>query len=103
MKRLNVTLVLDAVDLSATQAAYETYRRTGEPGELMNTLSLHRFGLEQYGVDEISCIVQGGGSGYQITGRRQSNSEFMYLRVRMAKILMRTLVHRMKFKRKTSL
>ena len=70
--------MLDAVDLSATQAAYETYRRTGEPGELMNTLSLHRFGLEQYGVDEISCIVQGGGSGYQITGRRQSNSELMY-------------------------
>ena len=77
-EELNVTLVLDAVDLSATQAAYETYRRTGEPGELMNTLSLHRFGLEQYGVDEISCIVQGGGSGYQITGRRQSNSELMY-------------------------
>ena len=77
-EELNVTLVLDAVDLSATQAAYETYRRTDEPGELMNTLSLHRFGLERYGVDEISCIVQGGGSGYQITGRRQSNSELMY-------------------------
>lgn len=67
--------------------------------KLMNTLSLHRFGLEQYGVDEISCIVQGGGSGYQITGRRQSNSELMYFAgVRMEKILMRTLVHRMKFK-----
>ena len=77
-EELNVTLVLDAVDLSATQAAYETYRRTGEPDELMDTLSLHRFGLERYGVDEISCIVQGGGSGYQITGRRQSNSELMY-------------------------
>ena len=75
---LNVTLVLDAVDLDATQAAYETYRRTGEPGNLAGTLSLHRFGLEKYGVDEIRCIVQGGGSGYRITGRRQSNSELMY-------------------------
>ena len=67
-EELNVTLVLDSVDLSATQAAYETYRRTGEPGELMNTLSLHRFGLEQYGVDEISCIVQGGGSAIKLQG-----------------------------------
>ena len=75
---LTVTLVLDAVDLDATQAAYETYRRTGEPGNLADTLSLHRFGLEKYGVDEIRCIVQGGGSGYRITGRRQSNSELMY-------------------------
>ena len=90
--------MLDAVDLSATQAAYETYRRTGEPGELMNTLSLHRFGLEQYGVDEISCIVQGGGSGYQITGADKAILSLCILRVRMAKILMRTLVHRMKFK-----
>lgn len=75
---LTVTLVLDAVDLDATQAAYETYRRTGEPGNLAGTLSLHRFGLEKYGVEEIRCIVQGGGSGYRITGRRQSNSELMY-------------------------
>ena len=77
-ENLQVTLVLDAVDLDATQDVYETYRRTGEPGTLAKTLSLHRFGLEQYGVDEIRCIIQGGGAGYQITGRKQSNLEPMY-------------------------
>ena len=77
-ENLTVTLVLDAVDLDATQAAYETYRRTGETNTLSGTLSLHRFGLEKYGADEICCIVQGGGFGYRITGRRQSNSEPMY-------------------------
>ena len=75
---LTVTLVLDAVDLDATQALYETFRRTGEPGALADTLSLHRFGLEKYKTEEIYCIVQGGGSGYRLSARRQSNSQSMY-------------------------
>lgn len=75
---LTVTLVLDALDLAASEADYEAYRRSGEPGTLAHTLSLHRFGLESFGVEDIYCIVQGGGAGFRLTGRRQSNTAHMY-------------------------
>ena len=97
-EELNVTLVLDAVDLSATQTAYETYRRTGEPGELMNTLSLHRLDWNNMVLMKSAVLCRAADQAIKLQGADKAILSLCILRVRMAKILMRTLVHRMKFK-----
>ena len=63
-----VTLVLDAVDLGATESAYNYYGSAG----LSDTFSLRRFGIT---ADSICCTVQGSGDIYKTTARKQSNAE----------------------------
>ena len=81
-----VRVVLDAVDLTATSAQYyEDYPELVKTEEsagvgilrpkLSGTYSFHRFGLN---TDDIYCTVQGRGTYYKTTAKKQSNSEHTY-------------------------
>lgn len=74
-------LVLDALDLAATEAKYEALRTNGigsDSSGLKDTLSMHRFALEELGVETIYCTLQASGTGARVSALRQSNVEHMY-------------------------
>lgn len=86
-KEETVRVVLDAADLNATSAlyydVYEELTDTESAGsnlsmdlkELKSTYSFRRFGVN---ADDIYCTIQGSGTYYKTTAKKQSNTEHAY-------------------------
>ncbi len=85
-----IRLVLDGADLTASSTLYRSVYDeltdgdasgggTSEYGQYMNTYSFSRFGVD---AEEIYCTVQGAGSVYKTTAKKQSNSSSVYFEAR---------------------